>query len=652
MERIIYTYAYIKALYDQKKDYLDTFWPFCLQVFPQDDLIDIGYVKRKLNEIFELDIPLHVLNTILSRAIDVGYITKTKKSQKFKITEDGIRYLEKIERPEEVERRINELLNDIKIFFGQNSKNLSTSEINSILCSFINKNIEPIIRFLNPTDIVDKVFLGKLTQDENILIKYLELAGKQKPNEYQTLEEMIFGSMISTILYVDTPSELIEYTKRKFENTYVFFDTNYIFSLLNMSSPKDRNNAAIELFQLMKTYGFKFKVFDFTVDELVGVINGYIEQSYRYPMNVNIRSIYSSLKKKGWTNTDARRFISNVENILNELGVQIESTNINLISYKPENESFKDILYKYKDFQEDFNRNHDIAAIENIIKKRDKKYRRIEDVNAFFLSCDTRLSKLNFLEMGHKKDGTICEVILDRFLTTILWLKNPNLKLSLKSIIITYSRDIAIKRRIWEKFYDNLYQLRKSGKINDDDISMLFYHNYIETILTKYDESDLDQISEDFVLDTIENAAKAKEKLNKVELEKEIKEIEKKKEKEFFEKLKEEKKEIETAKKIEWQTKIDDLQKQYRKESDKIAKNIVSFIRLILGVILTIPLIYLGSVGNWNDFLLIIGILDACVIILGLIIGPATKYWKKIKTKISDHFFNKRIISSKLEKLK
>lgn len=651
MNRETYTYAYIKTLYNQKNDYLDTFLHFCLLAFPQEEFVDRNFIKKKLKEIFELDIPLYVLDTIMSRGIEIGHIAQSKKQNNYKLTEEGSSYLVKIERPEDVERRINELIEDIKIFFTNNSRNLTSLEINSLLISFLNKNKDPIIGFLNPSNSTSKILIGKLTEDETLLVKYMELAEKQKPAEYQTLQDMIFGSIISTILYVDNPSDLINYTKKKFESISVFFDTNYVFSLLDMQSPKDRYVAATELFQLMKEFGFRFKIFDFTIDETVGVINGYIEQSYRYPKSINIRSIYSSLKKKGWTKVEARHFISNVEIILKELGIETERTDIDLKSYTPENEKYVDILMKYKNFQEDFNRNHDIAAIEIIAKIRKNKFRRIEEINSFFLSCDTRLSKLNFYEMGHKNDGTICEVILDRFITTLLWLKNPSLKLSLKSIITTYSRDIAVKRRIWERFYDNLNELKKSGKINDDDISMLFYHNYIEDILNKFEESAVDQINESFVIDSIEKAAKFKEKLTKNEIQKEITEIEKKKEKEFFEKLEVGKREIEKEKNEEWKVKVHNLKSQYRKKSDSKAKRIINTLRCILGLVLICPMIYLIIKMSWSDLLLFTGILDGIIIIFGLVFGPAIKYWKKLEKIISEKSYLKILKNAELDKL-
>jgi hypothetical protein len=41
MNKLIYTYALIRALYDQGDDYLDSFWPFAVQALDTSKFIDI-----------------------------------------------------------------------------------------------------------------------------------------------------------------------------------------------------------------------------------------------------------------------------------------------------------------------------------------------------------------------------------------------------------------------------------------------------------------------------------------------------------------------------------------------------------------------------------------------------------------------------------
>jgi len=209
-----------------------------------------------------------------------------------------------------------------------------------------------------------------------------------------------------------------------------------------------------------------------------------------------VDTLYSSLNKQGWTKTRAKEFVANIESILQENGIEIEwEEDIDLNTYSPKNEDLRNLIREYKPLQSVYHQNHDLAAIEKIEELRGKPIRKIEDSKVFFLTSDIRLSRLNFTKMGHKENGTVCEAYLDRLLTNILWLKDPCMELPLKSIIAAYSRDLFIKRRIWDKFYEALQQLRQEKKVDDENISTLFYHGYIEDILKDIDEQESDKIT-------------------------------------------------------------------------------------------------------------------------------------------------------------
>jgi hypothetical protein len=129
------------------------------------------------------------------------------------------------------------------------------------------------------------------------------------------------------------------------------------------------------------------------------------------------------LKKRGWSGKDVDKFVENIDKTVSDLGIQIEWVDdIDLQHYRLANDEYRRLIEQYKPGQPLTSQNHDLAAIEQIRKLRKHNMRKIEDAKFFFLSSDHNLCKFNFLEMGHKANGTICEVILDKFLTNILWL--------------------------------------------------------------------------------------------------------------------------------------------------------------------------------------------------------------------------------------
>ena len=159
----------------------------------------------------------------------------------------------------------------------------------------------------------------KFSQNDFYLIEYIKSAKEQKPESFATLEKIFYGSIISTILLKKNISE----TNKNFNTTQIFFDTNFMFSVLNLHYSYIYKPAK-ELFELLKlNKKFQPKVFDFTIQEMVGVLKGYIKESYKYFPNVKVDSIYGNLKSQGWTVEDCIRFISKIEQKIYDLGIKI-----------------------------------------------------------------------------------------------------------------------------------------------------------------------------------------------------------------------------------------------------------------------------------------------------------------------------------------
>jgi len=640
MDRLIYTYALIKSLYDQGEDYVDSFWPFTVKALSADKFADATSIRKNLEKEFDLLVPLHVLGTILNRARRSGYIERQK--ERYRLTEKGVHYLEKLETDKEVERRINALFDDLVNYFKENKVISTQEQIRDLLISFLHKNIEPLAEYINPSSSFCKLDIPGLERGESILIEYIKLAEQRKPDSYSTLQDMILGSIISVVLCAKESSEIIEIRTRAFRHCRVYLDTNFTFSLLDLHTP-EFNEPAKELLELLKTYGFEIKIFDFTLHEITRVLSGYLAEAHRYPTSIRVDTLYSTLKIKGWTKINVREFLVNLDEILNEMGINVEPrSEVDLKTYSPKNPALRDLMKRYKPEQDLFHQNHDLASIEKIETLNEKPARKIERISAFFLTSDGRLSKFNFIEMGHKDNATVCEVILDRLLANILWLKYPNIRPPLKSIIAAYSRDLFIKRRIWDRFYQVLQQLRRENKTNDENITMLFYHGYIEDVLRELDESEAARITPEFILGEIEEAAKLKNE----EIAKAVAE----KEKEFLFQLRKEVSRKDQEKENEWAEKISEIKGNLRESAEKKAGRAST----IYALILMLPL--LGTIYGVYLLCKALGSLEFMNFLIPILIGGSGTLglWKwlrnSLKIKIAHRSYSQKLKEAKLNK--
>jgi len=576
-----------------------------------------------------LVVPEYTLNTIVTRATRSGYVTRSRN--RCILTEKGYSLLsEMITKQEEEEREINALIEDIKTFVREKySVTLTDFRIKEILDSFVERHRTPLINFFAPEKIQEE-WMDKLDHDEFYLFEYMNLAKKQKPTNFRTLEKIFYGGLISTVLLKKDISNI----KRKFSPLKIFLDTNFMFSIMDLHHSQICKPAK-ELFKLLQFNKFQLMVFDFTIDEMVRVLQGYTKEAEKYFPNVRVDSIYSNLKSKRWTREDCFNFITKIEQKIYDLGIQIKYTGIDLTKWEPQNKEVYSRISQYKPNQNPWGQKHDIYAIEMIKEIRGRPKREVEDCAAFFLTSDLKLSKFDFIELGHKDRSTVCEVIPDRVLTNLLWLKDPQIVkgLPLETTLSIHS-EILLDRTIWNRFYENITKLKMQGKISSNDVSTLIYYHQLEQDLAFVDQPD--KITPDFVLREIEAAKRKIDEETRKKIEDETKKVIAEYAREIDKKDREFSYRLETIKK--------NVKESAKKQADRISGRIIygfSFFLLIIGISLYVIFNNL-AVKKIGGVISIISILQFFGIQVNIF---------KIKKKISDSRFNK-IYKKRLSELK
>lgn len=499
MDSQIYVYAFVEALYNKGQDYIDSFWPFVLTVLPLDKSpsspqdIQTSIVKKH-----GLHIPLHSLSTIITRAKRKGYVSQ--REHLYSLSDSGIEHLNGLETEREVQRRTNELLEDARDYF-KSKKNLALTvmEVESMLVGFFTEHTTSVELFLNPAceqsqEMAEVISASK----EQAVLDYCREVELSKPRIFDTMRDMICGCLITKILC----SANIEDQKRSFGKTAVFLDTNTLFSILGLHH-SEFNQAAQELHRLMmSTKRFELWAYDFTVAEMIGVVKKYPSMCRQYVPSIKVNSIYSSMKSMGWTPSTLRTWIANIDDKLREVGVSIKHTQINILNDELYPLAVRAILSKYKPEQKTYGQNHDISAIRQVAQARHQEVRRIEDTKAIFLSSDRRLAQYSLIELGHKNNATIPEVVPDTVLTNILWLKNPNIirSIPLHSVIALHSRHMFVDKSIWEGFFASVQRLASSGRIDERDSALLLYDQSIEQALMEVAPSEAASLGDEWVL--------------------------------------------------------------------------------------------------------------------------------------------------------
>jgi hypothetical protein len=540
MNGTLYTYALIRVFYDKGHDYIDSFWPLVLLVLPRErKYLSAEEIQRDVASKYGLNIPQHALSVIATRAKRQGFLTPHHGS--YALTQEGVSHLDSMEPERDVERRINEMVEDASGYLSQKLERVfSRDQVASLMRAFIAEHIELFEDFIHPESAHE---LGStqepLPREEAALLDYFVEVERNRPALFDTLRDLVRGSIISAIIH----SESFADATRHFERTQVYLDSNFVFSILGLHHD-EFNKPAQELFEIMRAEkGLELRVFDFTIDEIVSVLKAFPSEQHIYLPDIRVASIHSSLKAKGWTPSFARQYILRIEDEISKLGIRITRTKIDLNQYIVENPELISKLFKYKPEQTARGQNHDLAAIQQVKEIRGGPVRQLEMARGLFLTSDMRLARYNILEGFHKERATIAEVVADRVMTNILWLKNPKLlrKLQLGSIIAMHSRHLFIQTDVWRRFFETVRQLRSSGKIDQRDAAILLYDQRVQDMLRSDRPGEVGKIGPEWVLGNVESARNrvaaemvAKLERQKIDFDTRLRDLERQKTDEFL----------------------------------------------------------------------------------------------------------------------
>ncbi len=314
---------------------------------------------------------------------------------------------------------------------------------------------------------------------DRYLSEYMKREKEENSEYYNTMVDIIHGSLTSYAFN----SEKFCKNQDELRNLSVFIYTNFLLYLLGYHYD-DFSVPANELYVLMNMREIKLKVFSFTLKEATNVLT-YCKNYVETVKGMDVDSICYYLKsEKNMKRNNFEVEISNFREKISSLGIEIVNEDINFDNEKKE--LIKDMEKKLEEFRynkfkdssnsEDLERAkrrrlHDIAAILKIKQYRNKDAFNLKEAIAVFLTADQNLATYNYTKQlldnqSHRDSGTIPEVIVDKFLTDILWQKDPSSNISVESLIATCSRNSYIPPYVWREIMNIFKSNNKDFETN------------------------------------------------------------------------------------------------------------------------------------------------------------------------------------------
>ncbi|MFW5795494.1 MAG: hypothetical protein ACOCV1_08435 [Bacillota bacterium] len=498
-ERSLYTYAMAKSLYDNRNgDILDILVPFVVLIVknegPEAGITQFE-IRKELRKNYNLKMPLYVLKSIITRAKRSNYLKQ--KSKKVYLAKEANLVLKTIDTERKIDRKNNEFILGLQEYLGENNIELSFSKTADKLNQVVNNNLNTLTTYLGEFPDTNKT--GIKEKEAKYILKYFEYVEKNNSSQFETLKNIIMGSIICTLVKKDH-NEL----KSKIEPAKIFLDTNVIFNIFGYHAD-ELARPCKELMEILRKHNFEFYIFDFTLQEIRNVLNKYKLYYNRILSDFRDNSLFNKLKSEGLTPFDIREIVGKLENLLLDKDINIYTTEKELSKDEDKELDYSNIAH-YKD-SDIATYNHDLWAIEYIKELRNKRVTKLEKAKALFLTCDLNLVKFNFCVGGHKDDGTLNEVISTFTLSNILWFKDPgvNNDLPLNSAISIHANSLFLDNEFWNDFYNKLELMKEQEIIDEEDISYLAYNTSLENTLADLNDNQ-NEIKEDQIIKIIEDS--------------------------------------------------------------------------------------------------------------------------------------------------
>lgn len=494
MERKLINIAIVNTFFEEKKNLLDTYYPFVLKSFVNKKICNLKDISDTIKSVFDFELPINSIKNILSKNPTVFQSIKKSKSEwEISLSNIGDAELAKLNEAEKkVENRIN---NFYSVFVDFSNKTIKTNynidDIKVLVNKFILNNLLKI-----SLETISDDSNGNLDSFDKHFIYFLAFINNNSPELVETFETLWKGS----IIWNELKKESFEDTDIKLKkHLSIYIDTNFALSLLKLHNPII-NQAAKELYELILGIpNISLNILDVTIREIYALLDLYDILKDNFT-DIEVDSVFYYLKHQGFSTLKAERLKDNLEDQLRKLNIQLINTGILRDNEQKLYASIYDYIFQKKTINNEKrpekakklesavekSAHHDTSVIVHVLKQKDRYARSFEYSKAIFLTSSFTLYK-SFGKISRKYESFPC-VILDTTLTNILYLKNPqkNSKISLTQIIKTHCNYLIIDQSIWNTYLSIINQLKNDNEITIEDYSRLITKNQItqEYLLT------------------------------------------------------------------------------------------------------------------------------------------------------------------------
>jgi hypothetical protein len=515
--------AILKVNWDRGLDYIDNFVPFIaesLRNAPQPE-VSMAYLQQAMIDSFGLRIPQGALKTILKRTVKRGYAEKSNRV--FRRKDRALEKLELSRTRADVLRQHEGLVQKLVRFCrDQYQIEWSEEQASTALLSYIYNRSAPLLASaVEGAPDLEPIPLVK--HSEFLVSKFTLELFHNDPEGFKFLETIVKGSILaSTVFYPD-----LGQIQQHFEATEIYFDTPFLLRAIGSAGPNFQS-ACREVIELLYQQNATLRCFQHTRDEMWGVLDAAAHAlrrttGMRGPVGETIE-YFISLK---YQPSDVELILARLDKVLQALHIEVRPRPAYKVALGLDEAALEKALRDEVHYRYEGALLHDLNSLTAIYRiRRGETYPRIESCRALFLTTNANLAKASrkfFRANNTEPGGSAPACVLDDFITTLVWLKNPatSPQLPRQRIIADCYAALNPPDDLWRKYLNEINRLQQAGNISDDDFHLLRFSSEARDVLMDLTFGDEDTFVIGTVEEVLEKAKAAARADTKASLEKE-----------------------------------------------------------------------------------------------------------------------------------
>lgn len=501
--------AYINVSWEANRtSYLDNFIPFALEALrAARGAQSVAQIRGFIADRFGLDFPSGVVSSLLDRAVRVKQVKRVRGAEALELMPGVAEKLpDLVAQQGETRRRQNHLVNALVSFASKRFQvEWGDDAAEEALLSFVQSNAVPL---LGAAIRGEKWESSTSDEDRSYVVSsFVATIVESDPISFDYLDELIKGSTLSAVLYVDPTGQV----SRKFKQTTLFLNTPVCIRALGYDGA-EAQEAARSILAIATAQGAELGCFRHTVREIRGVLEAAKHAMSRGPRaSSGPGGVIRHFRKSGATKSDVELALANLERDLARLGIQTRETPEHTPSLGVDEGQLEAVLQEGVRYRESETLLADLDSLTAIHRwRRGASDVHLETSRAVLITNNKGLVRASSRFFKGGRHGWPL-AMTDASLAALLWVKAPTAAPDLprRQVIADCYSAMAPTSSFWIKFIEEVDRLETRGEVDPEGVALLRYSHEAEQAIMDTTLGDPSRVSEMAIAKSLQKALNA-----------------------------------------------------------------------------------------------------------------------------------------------